>query len=295
MTESKEKDSIEPAAQRSFWNAWNAKFRVGNWKVPETNARQAEIVISWLEKLGRRDLQILEVGCGSGWMCNRLAEFGHVVGIDISDQIIGKNADRTKDIEFIAGDFLVLDLPARHFDVVVTLEVIAHVSDQAAFVARLAEVLRDDGHLALAAQNRIALSRWSNVQPVAEGQIRKWLTPRELKKMLLGGGSLQERDAIELPFIREDLGIGEARMIVDRHVHIAPACSMASPDPGPGKTMARSPETAELLDIEVEQIAGSTALVAVGLGRRLKTALGSQTSAGGLGTKCRAQCPIARQ
>lgn len=177
-------EEIPPEAQRSFWNAWNARYRVGNWKVPETNRRQAEIVIGWLERMGRKDLKILEVGCGSGWMASRMAEFGHVTGIDISDEIVGKNADRTKDVEFIAGDFLVLDVPQGHFDVVVTLEVVAHVTDQEAFIEKIARVLRPGGHYAMASQNRIALSRWTNVQPIAPGQIRKWLTPKELKALL---------------------------------------------------------------------------------------------------------------
>ena len=69
--------------QQSFWNQWNAGHR--EHQRGEVSRRQAEIVTNWMESLGRRDLDILEVGCGSGWFCASLARFGRTTGTDLSD------------------------------------------------------------------------------------------------------------------------------------------------------------------------------------------------------------------
>jgi len=41
---------------------------------------QAEKVEKWLRQLDRRDLRILDAGCGTGWFCERLLQFGMVTG-----------------------------------------------------------------------------------------------------------------------------------------------------------------------------------------------------------------------
>lgn len=184
MAQAPDNSPIKPEAQRRYWNAWNARFRLGTAKLPETSSRQARIIIEWLKGIGKRESNILEIGCGTGWLCVQLAEFGRVTGIDISDEVLGKTATGVPNITFVAGDFLHLELPVRQFDVIVTLEVLSHVADQTAFIEKIASLLRPGGYLALTTQNRIALSRCSNVQPLAEGQIRQWVDANTLRPML---------------------------------------------------------------------------------------------------------------
>jgi 2-polyprenyl-3-methyl-5-hydroxy-6-metoxy-1,4-benzoquinol methylase len=109
-----------------------------------------------LESLGRTDLSILEVGCGSGWFCPQLMRFGVVTGTDLSDEGLARAQQRAPEATFVAGDFMSLDL-RTDFDVVVTLEVLSHVLDQRAFIGKLASHLRPGGHLMLATQNRFVL------------------------------------------------------------------------------------------------------------------------------------------
>ena len=170
--------------QQRFWNRWNAARRVGNWKKSTASTREANAAIDFVRGQGRTDLKILEVGCGSGWLCTELAAFGDVIGTDIADQVIGKAAAENPRIQFVAGDFFTLEFPVDQFDIVVMLEVLAHVGDQAAFIEKIARVLRPGGHFFIATQNRVVLSRWSEVVPQAPGQIRNWLDAKTLKKML---------------------------------------------------------------------------------------------------------------
>lgn len=169
-------------AQRRYWSDWNAMF-LANQRGP-TSQRQATMVEEWLRSRGRTDLDILEVGCGSGWMANRLSPFGRVIATDLSTDVLAVAQEKWPNIRFVAGDFMAMDLPPASQDVVVTLEVLSHVPDQSAFMQRIARILRPGGLLMLATQNRFVFERWTEVKPREFGQIRRWLSPRELRRLL---------------------------------------------------------------------------------------------------------------
>lgn len=168
--------------QQSFWNEWNASQREA--AVDGVSKRQAAVVLGWLDALGRKNLDIVEVGCGAGWFCPQLTRFGHITATDLSDGVLARAQRRTPDVRFVAGDFMSLDLGARSFDVVVTLEVLSHVADQTAFIGKLASHLRPGGHLMIATQNRIVLQYLNCIAPPAPGQLRRWVDRRELRDLL---------------------------------------------------------------------------------------------------------------
>jgi len=169
-------------AQRAFWNDWNAAAR--EHAVGDVSQRQREVALGWLEGIGRRDLAIIDLGCGAGWFCTDLKAFGPTTGVDISDQVLERARERMPDVRFIAGDITTLDLGAGAFDVVVTLEVLSHVADQPAFMAGVARILKPGGVLIMATQNRPILERNEGIAPPKPGQIRKWVNKRELRQLL---------------------------------------------------------------------------------------------------------------
>lgn len=175
-------ENVPMELQRTFWNAWNAANREA--EVQDISHRQADIVLGWLAEIGRRDLDLLEAGCGTGWLCQRLVRFGRVTAIDLSDEVLDRARARVPGVEFLAGDVLTLDLKDRRYDVVISLEVLAHVADQAAFMRRLADLLRPGGHLMLATQNRPVLERFNRIPPPAPGQLRRWLDREELARLV---------------------------------------------------------------------------------------------------------------
>ncbi|HNN56356.1 MAG TPA: methyltransferase domain-containing protein, partial [Novosphingobium sp.] len=79
---------------------------------------------------------------------------------------------------------MAFDFGKRVYDVVVTLEVLAHVADQAAFVAKLAKMLKPGGMLVLATQNRHVLQEHNRVPAPIPGQIRQWVDRTELVNLL---------------------------------------------------------------------------------------------------------------
>ncbi len=170
--------------QRQFWNAWNAKFREEGMQLPPPNARQAQTILGWLKETDRGPRTIVELGCGSGWLCDRMTEFGRVRGIDLSNEVLARSRARFPKATFTEGDFMQMELPPASADVVVALEVLSHVRDQPAFMSRVARLLGEDGLLMLATQNRFAHERMSGVTPQAPGQVRQWVDAAELRRLL---------------------------------------------------------------------------------------------------------------
>jgi len=170
--------------QRHAWNDWNAKTR--EHSQGEASKRQAAQVERWLRALNRQDLELIDVGCGAGWMCGRLLPFGRVCGTDLADDVLKRAQQRLPDVRFVAGDYMSIDFGSASFDVVVSLEVLSHVADQAAFLAKIARLLRPGGYLMLATQNRPILERWSAIGRPTLGQIRRWVDAPGLKKLLEG-------------------------------------------------------------------------------------------------------------
>ncbi|PJO48156.1 class I SAM-dependent methyltransferase [Brucella pituitosa] len=168
--------------QQQFWDDWNARTR--ERERPEISNRQAEVVLGWLRELKRKDLNILEVGCGSGWFCNELSPFGKVHGTDLSVNVLQRSQKKWPHVQFTAGDFFNLPFEKNSFDLVVTLEVLAHVENQQLFLCRISELLKEDGLLFLATQNRHVLENYCKLPPPGEGQVRRWVDRHELKKLV---------------------------------------------------------------------------------------------------------------
>jgi len=144
----------------------------------------------------------LDVGCGAGLLSEPLARLGAAVtGLDAAPENIAAARHHAQgqglSIDYRAGS--VENLSGAHFDLVVSMEVVEHVADPAAFIAGLAGALGQDGLLILSTPNRTPLSRLALIT-VGEGfgmvpkgthDHDKFLTPDEL-------GALVERAGLEV-------------------------------------------------------------------------------------------------
>jgi 2-polyprenyl-6-hydroxyphenyl methylase/3-demethylubiquinone-9 3-methyltransferase len=132
-----------------------------------------------------------DVGCGAGLLAEPLARMGAAVtGIDAAPENVAVARHHAEKqgltIDYRAGGVEVL--AGESFDLVTSMEVIEHVADPAAFVARLAGLLAPDGIMILSTPNRTPLSKLAMIT-VAEGlgmvpkgthDWRKFVTPEEL-------------------------------------------------------------------------------------------------------------------
>jgi 2-polyprenyl-6-hydroxyphenyl methylase/3-demethylubiquinone-9 3-methyltransferase len=91
---------------------------------------------------------VLDVGCGAGFLTNALASEGHrATGLDASSEALDVAArhDATRGVKYRAGDALSLPFDDASFDAVCAMDLLEHVEDPARAVAEAARVLRPGG------------------------------------------------------------------------------------------------------------------------------------------------------
>ena len=169
--------------QKEHWKYWN--FRPGHPYEDDflRPLRRGDKILGYLRSLPLERPIILDMGCGMGWFANQLAELGPTTGIDLSDDAIGQAKSKFPEVTFKAGNVYEMELPERHFDVVVSQEVIAHVPDQPRYVERAAQVLKPGGYLIVTTPNPFVHFRidW---KPIPPGHIEQWLSLGALKQLL---------------------------------------------------------------------------------------------------------------
>jgi 2-polyprenyl-6-hydroxyphenyl methylase/3-demethylubiquinone-9 3-methyltransferase len=127
-----------------------------------------------------QDVALLDVGCGAGLAAEGMARLGaRVTGLDAAPAAIAAaRAHATAgglEIDYREGMPEDLATEGTHFDAVLALEVIEHVTDRAAFLAALAGLTRPGGMVFLSTLNRTARS-WLFAKAGAEYVLR--LLPR---------------------------------------------------------------------------------------------------------------------
>jgi len=118
-----------------------------------------EILLRHLK--GKRDLHILNAGCGSGELSLQLAAVGHrVVGIDPSEDYIRLARRNAGPIDPDRCSFLVSSIEAfvteTTFDCVVATDVLEHIKDDAAALDKLVRLVKPDGVLLIT----VPAGRW---------------------------------------------------------------------------------------------------------------------------------------
>jgi len=153
-------------------------------------------------KLPLRGLKLVDIGAGGGLIAEPLARLGATVtAIDASERNIGvarvhaKGQGLAIDYRFATASDLVA--AGETFDAVLSLEVVEHVADRAAFVKDCADLVAPGGLLVLATLNRTAKSfalaivgaeyilRWL---PVGTHDWRRFVRPSELAADLRRAG-----------------------------------------------------------------------------------------------------------
>lgn len=100
-----------------------------------------------------RGRDVLEVGCGTGLILQRLACLARTArGVDLSEGMLAKA--RARGLDVVQGDATRLPFPDASFDVVVSFKVLAHVQDIRAAMAEMARVVRPGGYVAVEFYNR---------------------------------------------------------------------------------------------------------------------------------------------
>lgn len=175
---------------REYYDSFLASEPGKYSSLAEFSARYGPIESFFKDK---KDLKILDVGCGTGMAAERLRKFGKVHGIDISPKSIEMAKERLDSaVVGIAED---IKYPDGTFDAVVCTETVEHVLDQSLAISEFRRVLKEDGHLLISTPNPwywlIVLSGiYSKIRGRTNtGQIiENYLSPLRLRKLVARNG-----------------------------------------------------------------------------------------------------------
>ena len=149
-------------------------------------------------KGGVKDLEILDIGCGGGLVCEPLTRLGaKVTGIDGDAQAIDvaktHASENNLKINYLSGDAANLLQSKKRYDVVLALEVIEHVDNTEEFIQILTKLVKPNGLIILSTLNRtaqsfvlgiVAAEYLLNWVPRGTHSWKKFLKPSEIHVML---------------------------------------------------------------------------------------------------------------
>lgn len=127
----------------------------------------------------KKNIKILDAGCGPGSALLYLKKFGKVTGVDISDQAL-RYAEKRAPV--IKGDIMNLPFKNESFDLVVCLDVLYHkwVKDEKKAISEFYRVLKKDGFLLL----REPAYEWMRGNEDVVGYTRIRFSKKKVQKIL---------------------------------------------------------------------------------------------------------------
>ena len=109
-----------------------------------------------LKRIPKGTQNVLDLGCGDGFLSYRMAEQGYqVTSMDLSLNRLKRfkeQADRLN-IKQIEGDISKVDLPSESFDLIVCSEVIEHLPDYKDVLVEVWRLLKKGGHFIVTVPN----------------------------------------------------------------------------------------------------------------------------------------------
>lgn len=112
------------------------------------NAARNPWILERIRTLLGPSRDVLDIGCGAGFLTNSLARDGHrVTGIDLSAKsldVAGKR-DLTKSVRYLQQDAFALSFPDQSFDVVCAMDFLEHVEMPGQIIREAARLLRPGG------------------------------------------------------------------------------------------------------------------------------------------------------
>lgn len=164
------------------------------WNSPEPNGEEElrwEIVQQLIDSITKnRNLNILDLGCGRGWLSNLLSKYGVVTAIEPVRNVVnyGRKLFPHLDIKCGTSKDLLADGFTGRFDLVVSSEVIEHIPDKGktAFVNDISRLLKPKGYAIITTPRKDVEIEW-NKYTAANQPVEDWLTELQLKTYFQDG------------------------------------------------------------------------------------------------------------
>jgi 2-polyprenyl-3-methyl-5-hydroxy-6-metoxy-1,4-benzoquinol methylase len=185
--------------EAAYWNTWNSTWR-SRADCDPFMERQREIAVAVARELRLDRARILDMGCGTGWLGNALTPFGEVWGADLSPSAIEEGRSRHPAVNLVCGDFLTVPIPGP-FDLVVTADGLAHMTDHRRCIDRVASLMTTGGMLLLMTENTRVWTRRSKLRPlpdtVPHARPEEWPSLETIRRILQSAFVIERVGSIE--------------------------------------------------------------------------------------------------
>lgn len=187
----------------------------------------------------RRDLRILDAGCGTGGDAMFLRRYGTVVGLDYAAEAVELAANRVPN-GVVRGSVLELPFADNNFDLVTSYDVLYHraVPDEAPALAEARRVLRPGGRLLL----RLPAYEWLRSRHDRQVHTRRRYTAPAAVQLLEQAGFYVERTSYVLSLL---FPLPAAARLLERFRPAAGDSSAMEPPRGPLNAALRAPMALE--------------------------------------------------
>jgi ubiquinone/menaquinone biosynthesis C-methylase UbiE len=150
--------------------------------------------------------EVLEVGCGTGLILERIAQFAsRAEGVDLSPGMV--DHARTRGLNVRVADATALPYEDESFDVACSFKVLAHVPKLDEALREMLRVVRPGGHIVFDIYNRRSLryaaKRLFGPKPTSQrftedAILTRFVTPEEFERALPAGTRLVSRAGIRV-------------------------------------------------------------------------------------------------
>lgn len=174
-----------------------------NWNKSKPNDEEIlrwEIIEEFLKNINLKsdfkNNDILDLGCGRGWLTNLLSNYGNAVGIEPVEPVVEYAKKLFPEIKFICGTSkdLLKNKNLKKYDLIVASEVIEHIPDKykGMFIDDISKLLNEKGFLIITTPRKEAQEEWSNYMNVDQ-PIEDWISEFELEKLVVQRSFIKHR------------------------------------------------------------------------------------------------------
>lgn len=136
------------------------------------------------------NFNILDVGCGRGWLSNLLTKYGNVTGIEPVKKVVQYAKKLYPNVEFKVGSTQNL-LPKfkNNFDLIVCSEVLEHIPDdkKAIFISEISLLLKSKGYAIFSTPRADIQEEWMSFTEPGQ-PIEDWISEANLEKLFIQVG-----------------------------------------------------------------------------------------------------------
>lgn len=132
----------------------------------------------------RAQYDVCDLGCGTGWLSAELLAIGPVTGVDLSPVGIEQARARYPQVAFEVGDVTNWQ-SSKQFDVVVSSEVLEHLTEKKRFVETVTRITKPNGWVVITTPNKGVKPAW-DAADMGEQFLEDWVTCRELRNLFSG-------------------------------------------------------------------------------------------------------------